>query len=236
MTGENVAIGEDMRDRIISEPELILEDRDLMSALIAANERVMGGNIVDLRGVAMDRLESRLDRLEETHRNVIAAAYENLAGMNQIHRAVLRILDPTEFDGFLSNLQEELPEILRVDAIQLVLESALSAEDPAAKRLSEVLTIAEPGYIENYLTRGRNIPLRQVTLRQSQPDNEVVYGEQADWIRSEALLKLDLGVGRLPGMLVLGSEDPHQFNPAHGTDLLTFFTGVFERAMRRWLS
>ena len=42
--------------------------------------------------------------------------------------------------------------------------------------------------------------------------------------------------GRLPGMLVLGAEDPHQFKPNQGTDLLAFFGGVFERAMRRWLS
>jgi uncharacterized protein YigA (DUF484 family) len=33
----------------------------------------------------------------------------------------------------------------------------------------------------------------------------------------------------------MGSEDPHQFRPSHGTDLLTFFAGVFERQMRRWL-
>ncbi|MEL6992765.1 MAG: DUF484 domain-containing protein, partial [Pseudomonadota bacterium] len=28
----------------------------------------------------------------------------------------------------------------------------------------------------------------------------------------------------------------HQFSPQQGTDLLGFFGGVFERAMRRWLS
>ncbi|MEO9865167.1 DUF484 family protein, partial [Yoonia sp.] len=49
-------------------------------------------------------------------------------------------------------------------------------------------------------------------------------------------LKLDFGPNRLPGMLVMGSEDPHQFTPQQGTDLLTFFGGVFERAMRRWLA
>ena len=58
----------------------------------------------------------------------------------------------------------------------------------------------------------------------------------ADWIRSEACLKLDFGKGRLPGLLVMGAEDPHQFSPQQGTDLLMFFAGVFERAMRRWLS
>jgi len=80
----------DLRDRIIAEPEVILEDRDLMRALIAANERAMGTNVVDLRGIGMERLEARLERLEDTHRSVIAAAYENLAGTNQVHRAICR--------------------------------------------------------------------------------------------------------------------------------------------------
>ena len=73
MTG-NPRIDDDLRETIISLPDVILEDQDLMRALIAANERSMGGNIVDLRGIAMDRLEARLDRLEDTHRSVIAAA------------------------------------------------------------------------------------------------------------------------------------------------------------------
>jgi len=236
MRSENALIAGDLRERILSEPEIILEDRDLMGALIAANEKIMGGNIVDLRGIAMERLEQRLDRLEETHRNVIAAAYENLSGTNQIHRAVLKMLDPAEFEDFLSNLGSEIAEILRLDALHLVLESAVNADDPAVKRLGAVLTVAEPGFIDGYLTQGRNIPVRQVTLRQVQPDCEIIYGEATDWIRSEACLRLDLGNGRLPGMLVFGSEDPHQFKPTHGTDLLTFFAGVFERAMRRWLS
>ncbi|MGL5012214.1 MAG: DUF484 family protein, partial [Paracoccaceae bacterium] len=46
----------DLRDRIIAEPETLLEDRDVMDALIAANTRAMGSNIVDLRGIAMERL------------------------------------------------------------------------------------------------------------------------------------------------------------------------------------
>ena len=37
-------------------------------------------------------------------------------------------------------------------------------------------------------------------------------------------------------MLALGAEDPHQFRANHGTDLLAFLGGVFERAMRRWLA
>jgi len=229
-------IDDTLREAIISQPNVILDDKDLMQALIAANERAMGGNIVDLRGIAMDRLESRLDRLEDTHRSVIAAAYENLAGTNQVHRAILRMLDPMEFEAFLRDLNGAVSEILRVDATKLVLETVQSDSESTVERLGEVLSVAEPGFIDDYLLNGRGGQVRKVTLRQVQNSSEIIYGESAEWIRSEACLKLDFGDGRLPGLLVMGAEDPHMFGPQQGTDLLAFFTGVFERAMRRWLS
>ncbi len=228
-------IDDTLREKIISRPDVILDDQDVMRALIDANEKSMGGNIVDLRGIAMERLESRLDRLEDTHRSVIAAAYENLAGTNQVHRAILRMLDPMEFEVFLRDLGGEVADILRVDCVKLVLETS-QEKDAAVQRLGDVLTTAAPGFIDQYLTAGRNIPVRQVTLRQLQVGADHVYGDAASYIRSEACLKLDFGPGRLPGLLVMGAEDPHQFTPQQGTDLLGFFGGVFERVMRRWLS
>ncbi len=234
MTGKPL-MDDHVRERIIADPEVLLEDQDIMQALVAANEAAMGGNIVDLRGIAMERLAARLDRLEDTHRSVIAAAYENLAGTNQIHRAVLRLMDATKFEVFLHDLAGDVAEILRVDAMRLVLESEDPRPDDAVKRMGEVLNIAPKGFGAAYVTRGRDVPTRQVTLRQVQTDDTTLYGEKAGYIRSEACLKLDFGQGRLPGLLVMGSEDPHLFTPQQGTDLLTFFAGVFERTMRRWL-
>jgi uncharacterized protein YigA (DUF484 family) len=227
----------DWRDRIISDPDLVLEDRDLMRALIAANDRQMGGNIVDMRGIAMERLENRLDRLEDTHRSVIAAAYENLAGTNQLHRAILTLLDQGDFTAFLRALGTDVAGTLRVDRVRLVLESteATATAAPHVQKLEDVLTLVAPGFVETYITGGRAVPHRQVTLRQVGDGNSMIFGADAVWIKSEALMTLDLGPGRLPALLVMGSEDPHQFRPSQGTDLLTFFAGVFERLMRRWL-
>lgn len=232
----NANMDDATREAIISRPDVILDDKEVMRALIAANERAMGNNIVDLRGIAMDRLERRLDRLEDTHRSVIAAAYENLAGTNQVHRAILRMLDPTEFEVFLRDLGGEVAEVLRVDRIRLTLESTQEGGAATEKRLGGVLRIARPGSVDDYLAEGRSSQVRQVTLRQLQAGDPDMYGDKAPWIRSEACLKLDFGKGRLPGLLVMGAEDPHQFTPQQGTDLLAFFAGVFERAMRRWLS
>ncbi|MBV7377885.1 DUF484 family protein [Maritimibacter dapengensis] len=230
-------IHDEVREHLINRPEVILQDHDMMRALIAANERAMGENIVDLRGIAMERLEERLDRLEDTHRSVIAAAYENLAGMNVIHRAILRMLEQTDFETFLGELGGEIAEILRVDCIRLVLETAQEDPDsPAIQKLGDVLVTAKAGFCDTYVGHRPHIGGPAVTLRQVQEQDDKLYGDSGYWIRSEALIRLDLGEGRLPGMLVLGAEDPHQFKPGQGTDLLGFFGGVFERTMRGWLA
>ncbi|TCO71185.1 DUF484 family protein [Rhodovulum euryhalinum] len=228
------AVADDLRAKIIAHPDTILDDPDVMRALVAANERMMGGNIVDLRGIAMERLEARLDRLEETHRSVIAAAYENLAGTNQIHRAALLLLEPEDFAGFVATLSGEVAAILRIDCLRLVLESHRD-DDAGLAALGEVVQVVPAGFVDAYAGGVHGRTARTVTLRQQVPGSSALYGHKAGAIRSEALLRLDFGTGRLPGMLAMGSEDPQQFAPNQGTDLLTFLAGVFERAMRRFL-
>lgn len=225
-----------LRERVLSSPDFILEDRDLMQALVGANDKSMGGNVVDMRGIAMERLEARLDRLEDTHRSVIAAAYENLAGTNQIHRAILRMMDADDFETFLRDLGGEVADILGVASMHLVLETASNDQDPAIRRLDGVLRVVEPGTIAGYMEGHRSAPQRQVILRQIAHGPVEFYGDKATRTFSEACLRLDFGPGRLPGMLLMGAEDTQQFTPQQGTDLLGFFAGVFERTMRRWLS
>ena len=223
-----------IRDTILADPDVLLEDRDVMRVLAEANTGQMGGNVVDIRGVAIERLEARLDRLEGTHKSVIAAAYENLAGTNQIRRAVLELLEPCDFEEFLANLNGTVSEVLRIDGIKLVLESLQGDDNGASGRVGDVLYVAGTGFIKDYV--GKSGRGRQVTLRQVRSKDGRLFGDRAAWMRSEACLQLDLGEGRLPGMLVLASEDPHMFKSTQGTDLLAFFAGVFERSMRRWLA
>ncbi len=229
-------INDTLREEIISRPDLILDDSDVMHALIAADGRSMGDNIVDLRGIAMERLEDRLDRLEDTHRSVIAAAYENLAGTNQINRAVLSLLDPLDFEDFLSNLGSDVAEILKVDSIRLILESHDTTAITLPGTYNTLLQIAPSGFIADYVSDERGSSLKQVTLRPVSNDDGTLYGQLAQDIQSEACLRLDFGPNSLPGLLLMGAKDADMFTSQQGTDLLAFFTGVFERIMRRWLA
>lgn len=217
-----------VRETIMADPGVLLDDKDIMRVLVAANERAMGPNIVDMRGIAMDRLEARLDRLEDTHRSVIAAAYDNVAGTAQIQRAVLRMLEPQRFETFLRDLGGDVMAILRVDSLHLVMEADHADGEDGIERLDSVLVMEPRGFVDTYMRGYRGGPARPVVLRPL--GYATVHG---DGIQSEACLKLDLGED--VGMLVLGSRDERHFQPQHGTDLLAFLGAVTERALRRFL-
>lgn len=227
-----------VREQILSDPVAVLEDRDVMRALIAADSEAKGANVVDLRSIALERLEARLDRLEDTHRHVIAAAYDNLASTNQIHRAVLAVLDPLSFAEFLSLLEHDLASTLNIALVKLCLESSSVEPGSSADLESEFgqgVAFLSPGEVHAYITLGRATTARPVTLRPVDFREPRILGAQSDTIASEAILKLDLGPGKLPGMLVLGADNPDHFSPQKAADLLVFFASAFERVLRRWL-
>ncbi len=226
-----------VRQTILADPAVVLEDRDMIRALIGA-ESDMGRNVVDLRGVLIDRLEGKLDRLEDTHRDVVAAAYENLAGTHQIHRAVLAAFTPKTFDGFLRAIDEDLSGIMALDAVKLCVEGdgvragqALGPEGP----LRRTILGLPKGGVAAYCGQDREVDGPNVVLRRATRAGSLIFGDNARAIQSEAILKLDLGEGRLPGLLAFGSLDPNRFHAEQGTDLLTFLGAAFGLALQRWL-
>lgn len=225
----------DIRSMILHNPNLVLEDQALMQALLAADRKAYGRKVVDLRGVLVERLEERLDRLQDTHREVLAAAYDNVAGMNQVHRACLALLEPADFEGFLGVLTRDVAPILAVEVIRLALEmpGADTAAGVGPGTFRDAVVGLPEGGIDAYLTLGRNVAPRQVTLRRATEPLADVYGELADRVKSEALLRLDLGPTGPVGVLALGAGDARRFNSDQGTDLLAFFAGVLERTLRR---
>jgi uncharacterized protein len=220
-TVEAARLPEEVRAQLMAAPDAVFRDRDLLRALVAANDSALGENVVDLRGVAMRRLEERLDRLENTHQSVVAAAYENLAGTRLIHRAVLALLAAEDESDLTLLLNGPLAEALSIDHAILVMEGG---EDPGPGSIRR----AERGWVAHYLCpNGRETP-RHVTLR---PARGGIYG--AGFEGSEACLALDLGPTRLPGLLALGVADTRHYQPGQGTDLLEFLAAVAERVVAR---
>ena len=224
------ALTPELRQALLHDPSAILMDRALMRAIVGAHEAGVGANVIDIRGRAMTALEARLDRLESAHEHVIAAAYDNQSGMNTVHRAVLSLLEPVDFDGFLENLQTDLADILRVDTLVLVMETATKEGKP---ELGGPLTMAPSGTVARAIAGGRRgQPSGEVILRRLA---HVTAGLHGAPVASEALIPLDLGPNRMPALLLMGSDEPGRFSAAQGTDLLRFFGQAFRLALLRWL-
>jgi uncharacterized protein len=229
---ETARVVKDWRARLLADPNLVLDDPALMRALIAAAEGGVAGNVIDLRAMAMARLEAKVERLEDTHRAVVAAAYENVAATNQIHRAVDAILAAPDFDRFVHLLGADLAGILQVAAVRLVLEDPGA---PAPGVRDTVVAMQPPGFVVDYMRQGRHAPARRIVLRQAVPFQGDLYGAAGGSVRSEALMRLDLGRGHPEAMLALGSGEAQHYKPGQATDLMGFFTGVVEKVLRRWL-
>lgn len=219
-----------IRARLALDPGIVLDDAATMHALIAADDGRVGRQVTDLRGAMVKRLESRLERLEETHRSVVAAAYENMSGTDQVHRAALALLEQEDFDELLAALEQEIPAILAVDALRLCIES-----DGGESRGA---VVALPvGGVSEYLRLDRRDAEPEAALRVADPDAAaLIFGPKAGKIRSEAAVRLEFGPDARPGMLVFGSADPHRFSPDQGSDLVRFLAGVAERALLRWMT
>lgn len=222
-----------IRSLIIADPALVLEDDQVMQRLVGETQGER--KVVDLRDRLVERLERRLEKLVMTHRSVIAAAYENVAGTNQMHRAVLALIEPPDLIPFLQRLTGDVPAMLGIEEARLCLEADVTETGPAAGfgpgLEGRVIALPE-GTVQAYLTLSGDLD-KAVVLRSAGEEAELIFGE-ANPVQSEACMRLD--IAGATGMFVFGSSDPRKFDASYGTDLLNFFAGVVERLLLRHLS
>lgn len=235
-----------IRSLIVADPDLVLEDQGVMRRLVG--ERNGARQVVDLRDRLVERLEQRLEKLVQHHRTVVAAAYENVAGTQQVHRAILALIEPPDLSSFLYRLTHEVPRTLGLDDARLCLESDVEAAGPAESVGADLHTdlhtglhgrvLALPhGTVADYMALDGMAPdgadPAPVVLREAGAEAELIFGE-ANPIQSEALMRLDLAGSA--GMLAFGSADPRKFDPGHGTDLLAFLGAAVERLLVQRMS
>lgn len=216
-----------IRSLILAEPELVLSDDQVMRALIRATGP-LDRNVVDLRDKLVERLESRLTKLVNANRSVIAAAYENVASTQQVHRAALMLLDASTLDDFLHRLTHDIPQVVSIDEVRLCLEADVDDIQPAralGAALAERVIALPEGMVETYITFHPETRSGRIVLRPTTEESELIFGSGE--IASEALLRLDLDGAT--GLLALGSRDPDRFTPEQGTDLLEFLAEFIAR-------
>ena len=227
-----------LREEILAKAHEILNDETLLRALIEASDKNLGSKIVDLRSVAMQKMDGELKKLKRSNQQVIATAYENLVGMKQVHQVVLKSLEQNNFDEFITNLDTEACNILRVDCIKIGLEthSSLQNNEKNDSKLSKLLDLYPVNFVDTYISQGENNNTDDVILRPTPKGSEQLYGKVSKNLKSEGCIKLRIGNKKIIGILALASKEREKFTAQQGVELLKFMGSVFERRISHWLN
>ena len=227
-----------LREEILAKAQEILNDETLLRALIEASDKNLGNKIVDIRSVAMKKMDGELKKLKRSNQQVIATAYENLVGMKQVHQVVLKSLEQNNFDEFITNLSTEGCDILRVDCIRLGLEthSLLQSNKNHVSNLSERLDLYPVNFVDTYISQGKKDSTDDVVLRPTPKGSDQLYGKLSKNLKSEGCIKLKIGNKKIIGILALASNKREKFTAQQGVELLKFMGSVFERRISHWLN
>ena len=227
-----------LREEILAKAHEILNDETLLRALIEASDQNLGNKIVDIRSVAMKKMDGELKKLKRSNQQVIATAYENLVGMKQVHQVVLKSLEQNNFDEFITNLSTEGCDILRVDCIRLGLEthSSLQNNKNNGSNLSKLLDLYPVNFVDTYISQGKHNGTDEVVLRPTPKGSDQLYGKNSKNLKSEGCIKLKIGNEKFTGILALASNEKEKFTAQQGVELLKFMGSVFERRISHWLN
>lgn len=217
---------------ILANPEFVFDDAAVMSALLEPS-RPTSRKIVDLRSALVDRLERRLSRLVEAHRDVIEAAWDNLSGMEQAHQAVLALIEADSLAETAEIIETRVAEIFEVDAARLCFEAAPERDQDTLAEIQGVASLP-PGFVTARIA-ARPRSDGSVAFSPIEASDRAIFGSEQSKLACVALVTVDAGPGWPSGLLALGSSDASRFSGGQNADLLSFLGKAAEKVLRRQL-
>ncbi len=207
-------------------PNFLAEHPDLLDHQEAPGQE-LGEGVVDLQQFMVNRLRQEVDGLKQTQREIVALSRDNLMTQERVHKAALTLLSANSFEELIEFLTTDLAVILDLDLASLCIERAETTPEAS---VSGVFPL-EPETV-NALIGGE----KRLLLKAHTSGDPRLYGQGADLVASEALIRLDISPKTPPALLALGSRQPEFFHPGQATELLAFLGACLEQLIRLWLT
>lgn len=198
-------------------PDRIRNDADLLETL---GLRLRTENIVDFGPAALSRLSEAKIREKTARVQLEATARANFAAQAQAHAAVVDILESRN-NSDLARRLEEIAQ-LRFGLVTGVMAIEGPSGVPAGWRA------LKPGETDMLLG-----PAQLARMGQS-PHTELLFSQQAEAVRSVAMVRVAIWNPARQGVIAFGSPDPKAFTPDMGAELVAFLARVVERTAERW--
>jgi uncharacterized protein YigA (DUF484 family) len=218
---------EEVKTYLRLHPELLANDPDLMAFLVPPSQST-GRNVLDMQHFMIGRLQNQVRTLRDIQSDLIEASSLNSLAREQVHAAVLRLMDARSFEHFVeyATMPDGLARLLGVRAVTLCVETANGVSGIGIRGVR----VLEPGGVDRILG-----PSEKCRLAANVRGSRGLYGHLAEDVNSEALVRLDFSPASPPGLLALGGYEGEQFHPDQAVDLLEFLARIMERCVRQWL-
>ena len=221
---ERATTGAEVRDFLARNPDFLARNPDLLRTLTPPG-RDHGDSVVDMQRFMVDRLQAEVTQLSSTQDELIATTRSNMSSQSQIHKAILTLVQASDLEHLIHTATHDFAQILDIEVITLSIERS-----PGAVEIAELgVYLLAPGTIDRLLGPGRTI-----LLREQAEQSDLIFGPAAALVRSDALVRLDLGDFAPAGLFALGSREVGRFHPGQGTELLGFLARTVERCFLAW--
>ena len=184
------------------------------------------GSVIQFEERAVASLRERLGAVESANADLVAFARGHSGAVVAIQRAVLAAIAADSIESLLTTVTREWPQILGIDSVALAL--VVGEEGYRADRNG--IDHVAPQLIERVIAGLGEVELREVDR------GHALFGDAADAIRAEALIRVENHLPWPHGLLALGQFSGQQLGTRHGATLLLFLGQSLGAIIRRWLT
>ena len=207
-----------VRDFLKANPDYIRNDPELLEAL---GLRIDAANVVDFGPAALTRVAAAHKREAGARKQLEATARANFAAQAQTHAAVVDILEARNHSDLARRVDE-------LSTLRFGLVGATIAIEVGAERAPAGWHELIEGQVDLIMGPSR------LALMGFHAPALGLFGEDADSVRSMALVRMAMWEPARQGILAFGSPEPKGFTADMGAELVAFLARVVERTAERW--
>ena len=225
-------LDEDIRQKILKNPDLVLLDQEIFLSLINEKNFSDDAKIVDIRNVFLKRLGAKLEKLKNANDKILKHAYENQLSVTKIHKCCLSVRSSQSLQELSTTIFDEFPVVLNITSVKLVLEEAIKFEGNIKKivKVSQKKLLNFSQFVG--LTQSRLVILRD-NLEYEQRADLRLNPYEAD-VESEAVLSIKIK-NKVVGFNFLESSDKNTFSIDQATDYLEFLSKIISLQLEFFL-
>lgn len=205
----------EVRAFLLENREVLRNDAEFLAEL---GLRPDSGNVVDFGPAALARVHAAHKRESKARKALEDTARANFVAQAQTHGAVVDLLESRNHADLARRVDDLARQRFGLAAGVVCLED----EAPAGWRM------LAPTQIDMLIGHDR------LAYMGFQPTALGLFGDQADQVKSMAMVRMALWEPARQGLLVFGSSDPEAFTPEMGSELVAFLARVVERTAERW--